>query len=338
MVQIKSLFLVLLMSPAVLTELVRTQQTVVASLGDEALLKCELTTPKDVLQVTWQRVTEGRTENMATYSKRYGMKITDPFRDHVHFREAELQECSIAIEGVKKEDESCYKCLFNAFPDGAISGTTCLKVYELHEPMLEVRQTVVQDDGLQVHALSCSVTGRPAPNVSWDARNAILQNSTTTETVHHNGTTTITNHATAVVQSSLPDIEIKVKCVAEDPFKVEKKEIYRRIPIIRHSDSRNSDSNWSMTVVLAIIPLIATAGFGIWLHRKRRHQSRESSSQGSAIKYPSDSSSETNSTPASSSFKIQISPQTTLKKRESMLASPTNNGQFGEKKCKRSLF
>uniref|UniRef100_A0A8C9RTQ0 Ig-like domain-containing protein n=1 Tax=Scleropages formosus TaxID=113540 RepID=A0A8C9RTQ0_SCLFO len=195
-------------------------------------LSCELTTPKDVLQVTWQRVTEGRTENMATYSKRYGMKITDPFRDHVHFREAELQECSIAIEGVKKEDESCYKCLFNAFPDGAISGTTCLKVYELHEPMLEVRQTVVQDDGLQVHALSCSVTGRPAPNVSWDARNAILQNSTTTETVHHNGTTTITNHATAVVQSSLPDIEIKVKCVAEDPFKVEKKEIYRRIPII----------------------------------------------------------------------------------------------------------
>uniref|UniRef100_A0A8K9V663 Immunoglobulin V-set domain-containing protein n=1 Tax=Oncorhynchus mykiss TaxID=8022 RepID=A0A8K9V663_ONCMY len=51
-----------------------------------------------MLQVTWKKMTRG------------------------------LQNCSIVIRGVSRGDESCYKCLFNAFPEGAISGTTCLHV------------------------------------------------------------------------------------------------------------------------------------------------------------------------------------------------------------------
>ncbi|KAL4656580.1 OX-2 membrane glycoprotein-like, partial [Arapaima gigas] len=298
-----------------------------ASVGGEVQLKCELTEPKEVLQVTWQRVTKGMTENVASYSKRHGVKIREPFRDHVRFQETGFQECSIAIERVKWEDESCYKCLFNAYPEGAITGTTCLKVYELQEPMLEIRQTV-GDDGLCTVILSCSVTGRPAPEVSLDVTGADLRN-VTSMTLHNNGTTTITKSATVLVDTTLSHTEVQVRCIAEQPFGVSRKESYRNIPPMKQD---TSDPDWNiLAAVLGIIVLMAIVGAGLWLHRKRSDRS--------------------SATPGSSSHKINIespSPQTkqhletqsSLKKRRSAPSSPTNNSfrEFEERNCKRSLF
>uniref|UniRef100_A0A8C7KDR0 Uncharacterized protein n=1 Tax=Oncorhynchus kisutch TaxID=8019 RepID=A0A8C7KDR0_ONCKI len=67
-----------------LSHLVRTQQVVTATLGEDAVLNYE-----------------------------------------------GLQNCSIVIRGVSRGDESCYKCLFNTFPDGPISVRTCLHVNDL---------------------------------------------------------------------------------------------------------------------------------------------------------------------------------------------------------------
>uniref|UniRef100_A0A4W5MV07 Ig-like domain-containing protein n=1 Tax=Hucho hucho TaxID=62062 RepID=A0A4W5MV07_9TELE len=110
-----------------LSQVVRTQQVVTATLGEDAVLNCELMKPEDARQVTWQKETTRANENVATYSKR-GPYVNLPFQGKVEFEDEGLQNCSIVIRGVSRGDESCYKCLFNTFPDGPISGTTCLLV------------------------------------------------------------------------------------------------------------------------------------------------------------------------------------------------------------------
>ncbi|XP_058885648.1 uncharacterized protein LOC117972804 [Acipenser ruthenus] len=114
---------------SVSAELVRTQRVVAATLGENVSLKCELTKHKDVLQVTWQKTKGQSFENIATYNKRFGAKITDAFRDRMTVTQVGTDVSCITIEGVRKEDEACYSCLFNAYPEGAITGRTCLSVY-----------------------------------------------------------------------------------------------------------------------------------------------------------------------------------------------------------------
>ncbi|KAK6325653.1 hypothetical protein J4Q44_G00049950 [Coregonus suidteri] len=170
-----SLFILLIILPKGLSQLVRTQQVVTATLGEDAVLNCELMTPKDVRQVTWQKLTTGANENVATYSKR-GPNVNLHFKGKVEFEDEGLQNCSIIIRGVSRGDESCYKCLFNTFPDGPISGTTCLQV-----------------------------------NVTWD--DMMIEHSTTVDVTHPNGTITVTTTATVAV-ASLTDKEVSIQSLS----------------------------------------------------------------------------------------------------------------------------
>ncbi|XP_045074398.1 OX-2 membrane glycoprotein-like, partial [Coregonus clupeaformis] len=188
-----------------LSQLVRTQQVVTATLGEDAILNCELMTPKDVRQVTWQKLTPGAIENVATYSKR-GPNVNPPFKGKVEFEDEGLQNCSIIIRGVSRGDESCYKCLFNAYPDGPISGTTCLQVNELYGPSLLITQTNNSHT-----TLSCSATGRPAPIVTWEDTE-ILENSTMANVTHPNGTVSVTI-TSMLAAFSLPDKDTRVGCM-----------------------------------------------------------------------------------------------------------------------------
>uniref|UniRef100_A0A8C7KJS1 Nectin-4-like n=1 Tax=Oncorhynchus kisutch TaxID=8019 RepID=A0A8C7KJS1_ONCKI len=201
------LFIQLIVLPKGLSQLVTTQQVVTATLGEDAVLTCELMTLKDVRQVTWQKVTAEANENVATYSKR-GSHVNPPFQRNVEFEDEGLQSCSIIIRGVSRGDESCYKCLFNTYPDGPISGRTCLKVNELYGPSLLITQTNNSHT-----TLSCSATGRPVPIVTWD--DIMIEHSTMVDVTHPNGTVTVTTTATVVV-SSLTDK--KVRCVASLSF------------------------------------------------------------------------------------------------------------------------
>ncbi|XP_055764318.1 nectin-4-like isoform X2 [Salvelinus fontinalis] len=203
------LSILLLFLPEGFSQLVRTQHVVTATLGEDAHLSCRLMKPKDVLQVTWQKVTPGATENVATYNTRFGPVVNPPFQRNVEFEDEGLQNCSIVIRGVSRGDESCYKCLFNAYPDGAISGRTCLHINELYGPSLVITQTNNSHT-----TLSCSATGRPAPTVTWDhIENISLDKSTMAEVTHPNETVTVTITA-MVASSNLPDKDTRVRCVA----------------------------------------------------------------------------------------------------------------------------
>ncbi|KAL7369955.1 hypothetical protein ABVT39_014207 [Epinephelus coioides] len=141
--------------------------------------------PKDVVQVTWQKILPEGVKNVATYTEYFGEKVNRDFRDKVEFKYAGLQNSSIVIKRVTEEDEGCYHCLFNTYPDGALTGSTCLQLYELHEPVLHVRESNSPEEAV----VSCSATGRPAPTV--------------TLTVPHYNSTSVTNtNATVTVTAT----------------------------------------------------------------------------------------------------------------------------------------
>eukprot|EP00063_Salmo_salar_P066424 XP_014041259.1 PREDICTED: OX-2 membrane glycoprotein-like isoform X1 [Salmo salar] len=152
-----------------------------------------------------KKETTGANENVATYSKR-GPNVNLPFQGKVEFEDEGLQNCSIVIRGVSRGDESCYKCLFNTFPDGPISGRTCLLVNELYGPSLLITQTNNSHT-----TLSCSATGQPTPIVTWD-NTEILENSTMVNVTHLNGTVTVIITFT-LAAFSLPDKDTRVVCV-----------------------------------------------------------------------------------------------------------------------------
>uniref|UniRef100_A0A3B3SGC1 Ig-like domain-containing protein n=1 Tax=Paramormyrops kingsleyae TaxID=1676925 RepID=A0A3B3SGC1_9TELE len=184
---------------------------------------------KNVKQVTWQRVSEQKSENMATYSERFGATVTGPFRENVNFVETGLQQCSIVIKGIQWSDESCYMCLFNVFPDGAISGRTCLKIY-----------VNVSDD--RILSLSCSVTGRPAPEVSWSIEDTALENSTTFYTKNPNGTITVTKTATVQMTPRLLANTTQIKCAAQQDYG-ERKETFITVPNGETADNQSDKAD-----------------------------------------------------------------------------------------------
>ncbi|XP_034145471.1 OX-2 membrane glycoprotein-like isoform X2 [Esox lucius] len=196
-----------------LSQLVETQQVVIVSLGGDVKFSCRLMEPKDVLQVTWQKETPGGTENVASYNKRFGPEVNPPFNMKVLFLYVGLQNCSVIIRRVSREDESCYKCLFNIYPDGAISGRTCLQVNELYGPTLLLTQNKDTHPLFSGLTVSCSATGRPAPVVDlFLPVQFVLENSTTVSVTHPNGTVTVTITSTVAVPS-LPDNIPMVRCV-----------------------------------------------------------------------------------------------------------------------------
>lgn len=82
-----------------------------------------------VLQVTWQRsFKDEHIENLATYSKRFGQQVNEPYQGKIVFTEASLSSTAIMVKNVTWRDESCYICSFNVYPGGSKRRQTCLRV------------------------------------------------------------------------------------------------------------------------------------------------------------------------------------------------------------------
>ncbi|XP_010867609.2 OX-2 membrane glycoprotein [Esox lucius] len=255
------LFNLLIIISKGLSQLVETQQVIIVTLGEDAHFSCRLMEPRDVLQVTWQKETQGGTENVASYHKRFGTKVNPTFNRNVEFLNVGLQNCSMFLRGVSREDESCYKCLFTTYHDGSISGRTCLQINELYGPTLQVTPT--NDSHLLFSGLtfSCSATGRPAPIVAWNEKPLALENSTTLNITHPNGTVTVTITSTLAVPS-LPDNDTMVRCLVSSGYIIKEGSV--NIPNLYAGPSSPPVSNngWlrgheSVFVVIGLVVLIA---------------------------------------------------------------------------------
>ncbi|XP_015255981.1 PREDICTED: OX-2 membrane glycoprotein-like [Cyprinodon variegatus] len=164
---------------------VQTQLNVLAAEGEDAPLSCQLLVTKEVQQVTWQKVFGRKERNICSYSEHFGQTVNPDFKDKVQFTEAGLKNSSIVIRKVTEHDEGCYLCLFNIYPDGPLIGTTCLKAYELHEPILDVSRSDFSAESV----VSCSATGRPAPTVTLTVlqQNLSFSHYNSSSVTHSNG-------------------------------------------------------------------------------------------------------------------------------------------------------
>ncbi|XP_034145462.1 OX-2 membrane glycoprotein isoform X2 [Esox lucius] len=270
-----------------LSQLVETQQVVTVTLGEDAHFSCGLMEPRDVLQVTWQKETPGGTENVASYNKRFGPKVNPPFQGKVEFLNVGLQNCSIVIRGVSREDESCYKCLFNIYPDGSIIGRACLQVNELYGPTLLVTQTNDTHPLFSGLTVSCTATGQPAPIVTWDETAQLaLKNSTTVNVTHPNGTVTVTITSTVAVPS-LPDNDTMVRCLASSGYVIREGSIKTPTTLAGFGKSLSpvTDDGWisghgtvvvAVTASLGLVVLICTI---TWCLCKKTQRSRNETPQ-----------------------------------------------------------
>ncbi|NWZ29373.1 OX2G protein, partial [Asarcornis scutulata] len=152
--------------------------------GDAATLRCTLTEPSDVLQVTWQKDSEKKYTNIATYSTMLGLKIHDPYQDRMNFTSLVLNDTSITFWAASLDDTGCYICLFNVFPYGSISGRTCLSVFGLS---VSVHYNISKGHLIAI----CNAVGFPEPTISW---NNLFNYTPTQEKVRHtNGLMSITS-------------------------------------------------------------------------------------------------------------------------------------------------
>ncbi|XP_041834265.1 OX-2 membrane glycoprotein-like isoform X2 [Melanotaenia boesemani] len=158
----------------------------IAQFGGDAYYRCKFAAQTGVLQVTWQRLFKDESlDNLATYSKRFGPEVNMPYTGKVIFTEASLNSTAITLRNVTWEDESCYVCSFNVYPDGSKRKQICLTVEGISK--VNTNHTLIdsplEEEGK--HAFSCSATGKPAPTITWDFSGATDFNQTQTSIVRN---------------------------------------------------------------------------------------------------------------------------------------------------------
>ncbi|XP_040041225.2 uncharacterized protein LOC120824425 [Gasterosteus aculeatus] len=252
------------------TSLVQCQHLVLAALGDNTYLSCRLMQSKDVVLVTWQKIIPGGTTDLASYNKHFGQKVNTGFQGRVEIRSAGLQNSSIVIRNVTHQDEGCYRCLFNTYPDGAFTGRSCLQLYELHGPFLHVTESHSAEELV----VSCSATGPPVPTVTLT-----VPHHNSTSVTNTNGTVTVT---TTAVLSRLHDNSHRVGCAAR-VLSGRQIDVYEMIPEVRlsppdgflvefGSDKNNVNVLLITGLVVGVLGVIVFVAAVIAFCLKRKHQ------------------------------------------------------------------
>lgn len=160
-----------------------------AVLGENVTIFCNLTTPADVLQITWQKIQHSLLQNIGTYSSKYGEKILPPYIDRVHCKLIEPNSSFITIREVTFEDEACYKCVFHVFPHGSHGGQICFNIITVSELKTELQSNLSCEDFLR---FSFSAVGKPAPQISLSPSQVLINPPEEYLAHNSNGTVTIT--------------------------------------------------------------------------------------------------------------------------------------------------
>ncbi|XP_032050204.1 OX-2 membrane glycoprotein-like [Aythya fuligula] len=174
-------------------EAVKSESFIAAALGGEANIYCNFSLSLDVLQVTWQKRNGSSFQNIATYSKTYGLWLIGSFQKKIRFTRAALKASAITLQNLTFEDESCYRCIFNAFPDGSYSKDTCLNIQTISELTVEFESHLATKDLLTA---VCSATGKPAPNITWLIDEDVYEPPKIHYIQNPNGTVTVANRCT----------------------------------------------------------------------------------------------------------------------------------------------
>ncbi|XP_051006514.1 nectin-1-like [Acomys russatus] len=234
-----------------------------AVLGGNVTIFCNLTSLANVEQITWQKIQGHLPQNIGTYSHKYGEKILPPYVNRLHCKILEPSASFITIRNLTFEDEACYKCLFNTFPQGSHGGQTCLNILTVSDLVTELQSVPGSED---LHNLQCSAMGKPAPGISIYPSQVIVpteeyfvQNPNATVTV-----TKIYNVSLKTVRSlGLWNLVVSMT----HPLKYEEKLV--PLPVNQES-TRNPCSNWKTTAILFIILLFISFGASLYINFKKK--------------------------------------------------------------------
>ncbi|XP_067402337.1 OX-2 membrane glycoprotein-like isoform X2 [Emydura macquarii macquarii] len=223
------------------------------AVGGNVTLSCVLTGSYDILQVTWQKKNTGA--NLATYSKRNGVNIPDTYQGRLNLTRLSLNDTAITLWGVRIQDDGCYMCLFNTFPEGAIQQETCLTVYE---KLIGYLHYTVSEDSLTA---TCSANAWPRPVISWIVPNA--EGEKTEKVVKHpNGTQSVisTLHVNSSTSLIGQELICRVRHMEEDSdYHVKVKE------------GRWFSIPWLLAIVaLVFILLVLIVGAVCWRRRRKK--------------------------------------------------------------------
>ncbi|XP_033623952.1 OX-2 membrane glycoprotein-like [Fukomys damarensis] len=167
-----------------------------AVLGGNVTIFCNLTSPADIVQITWQKIQNSLTQNIGTYSSKYGEKILPPYIGRLQCKIIEPNSSFITIQEVTLEDEACYKCLFNVFPHGSHGEQICLNIIIVSE-LIEQR---FNHDSEGFLSLSYSAVGKPAPQISLFPSQILINPPEERLVQNPNGTVTVTKSYTVSLE------------------------------------------------------------------------------------------------------------------------------------------
>ncbi|XP_030878016.1 OX-2 membrane glycoprotein-like [Leptonychotes weddellii] len=236
-----------------------------AVFGENVTIFCNLTTPADVVQITWQKIQGSLPQNIGTYSSRYGEKILPPYRDRLHCEVIEPNSSFITIREVTFEDEACYKCLFNVFPHGSHGGQICLNIIAVSELKTELQSNLDSEDFLR---FIYSAVGKPVPQISLFPSQVLINPPKEYFAQNPNGTVTITKMYNISLET-VRSLGLQYLTVRMDhPLRNEEK----IVPLSVKQECTSGSSFWLRTVGPLIILLCISL---IIVHLVRRKKKSE---------------------------------------------------------------
>lgn len=97
--------------------------------GGQVTLSCHYSSPGQVLQVLWSRKgMEAKATTMAWFAGGDTQSsVKQAFQGRVNLSSS-LDHSHLTLLQLRAEDQACYTCQFNTFPEGTKSATSCLTV------------------------------------------------------------------------------------------------------------------------------------------------------------------------------------------------------------------
>ncbi|XP_076973585.1 OX-2 membrane glycoprotein-like [Tamandua tetradactyla] len=234
-----------------------------AVLGENVTIYCNLTTAEDVVQITWQKIQDSLPQNIGTYSKKYGEKILPPYLDRLHCKAIEPNSSLITIREVTFEDEACYKCLFNVFPQGSYGGQICLNILTVSELRTELQVSLDSEVFLTV---ICSAMGKPAPQISLFPSQVLTNLPEENLVQNPNGIVTVTKLYNISLETvrflGLQDLIVHL----DHPLRSEQKII--PLPVEQECFFSSSRSRLPIIITLIITFLFVILIHSVWRKKK----------------------------------------------------------------------
>ncbi|XP_036130740.1 nectin-2 isoform X3 [Molossus molossus] len=189
-------------------------------LGDSVQLPCYLQShgPKgNISQVTWQRLDpSGAIQSVAAFHPSHGLSFPSSQygKERLSFvtlgqNPGAMRDATLALQGLRVEDEGNYSCEFATFPQGTSRGVTWLRIIAEPENHAETQEVTLGSDYVAV-ARCVSSRGRPPAKISWlsplngEAKETEVPDSPP-------GTVTVTSRYTLVPSSQADGVKITCK-------------------------------------------------------------------------------------------------------------------------------